>query len=255
MERGMTGATGNFYCGLHEHADMLFVLRLLRDGDTFADVGANVGSYSVLASGHCGATTVAVEPLPVTYEKLCSNIRYNKIEQLVEPKNVGVGDAKGTLRFTDSLDTVNHVVPSGSNKKGGVEVPVERLDDLLSGYAPICIKIDVEGFEQKVLDGATGVLESRSTQAVLLELNESGKRYGFSDNDIHLAMTRHGFIAFRYIPERSTLSRIDGKNEMQGNTLYLRDVEFIRDRLCTAERVDLPWRTIAAQPTVTIEQG
>lgn len=50
MERGMSGATGNWYCGLHEVADMAFVLHALRAGDLFADVGANIGSFTVLAS-------------------------------------------------------------------------------------------------------------------------------------------------------------------------------------------------------------
>lgn len=44
LEPGVKGATGNFYCGLHEWPDMAFVLHLLRPEDTFADIGANVGS-------------------------------------------------------------------------------------------------------------------------------------------------------------------------------------------------------------------
>ena len=55
--RGMAGATGNIYCGLHEFEDMAFVLHFLRPGDFFADVGANIGSYTVLASGVCKART------------------------------------------------------------------------------------------------------------------------------------------------------------------------------------------------------
>jgi hypothetical protein len=41
IETGMTGATMNFYCGLHGAADMAFVLHVLRPGDVFLDVGAN----------------------------------------------------------------------------------------------------------------------------------------------------------------------------------------------------------------------
>jgi hypothetical protein len=54
---GMTGATGNIYCGLHEFTDMAFLLHLLRPDDLFVDVGANIGSYTVLASAVCGART------------------------------------------------------------------------------------------------------------------------------------------------------------------------------------------------------
>ncbi|WP_017364163.1 hypothetical protein, partial [Methylococcus capsulatus] len=48
---GMTGATGNLYVGLHEFEDMAFLLHYLRPEDLFVDVGANVGSYTVLAGG------------------------------------------------------------------------------------------------------------------------------------------------------------------------------------------------------------
>ena len=57
FQRGMTGATGNFYVGLHEFADMMLPLHFLREGDLFLDIGANVGSYTVLASGVCRAKT------------------------------------------------------------------------------------------------------------------------------------------------------------------------------------------------------
>src|SRR5208337_4657605 len=46
VKNGMTGATGNIYCGLHEFADLAFLLHLLRPGDLFVDVGANIGSYT-----------------------------------------------------------------------------------------------------------------------------------------------------------------------------------------------------------------
>src|SRR5579872_7449447 len=62
-ERSMTGATGNLYCGLHEFGDMAFLLHFLRAGDLFVDVGANVGSFSVLASGVVGASSIALEPV------------------------------------------------------------------------------------------------------------------------------------------------------------------------------------------------
>ena len=67
IETEMTGATMNFYCGLHEVDDMAFVFHLLRPGDGFLDVGANVGKYMILASGAAQARTLALEPIPATF--------------------------------------------------------------------------------------------------------------------------------------------------------------------------------------------
>ena len=95
LERGMTGATENFDCGLREFEDMAFLIDLLRPGDLFMDIGANVGTYTVLAAGHCGARAVAVEPLPATFARLCRNVRRNDIGHLVRAHNCGVGEAAG----------------------------------------------------------------------------------------------------------------------------------------------------------------
>jgi hypothetical protein len=70
VQRGMTGATGNIYVGLDEFVDMMLPLHFLREGDLFLDIGANVGSYTVLASGVCRAKTLAFEPDPGTSRHL-----------------------------------------------------------------------------------------------------------------------------------------------------------------------------------------
>src|SRR6185437_5282689 len=67
VQGGMTGATGNIYTGLHEFEEMMFLLHLLRPADLFADVGANVGSYTILASAVAGAGSISFEPLPATF--------------------------------------------------------------------------------------------------------------------------------------------------------------------------------------------
>jgi hypothetical protein len=82
-ERGMTGASGNFYCGLHESEDMAFVLHLLRPGDVFYDVGANVGSYTLLAAT-AGARVHAFEPSPPTAARLRRNVALNALEERVQ---------------------------------------------------------------------------------------------------------------------------------------------------------------------------
>ena len=79
----MTGATGNWYCGLHEHDDMGFALHFLRATDCLFDIGANVGSYTVLAAGGAGARVVAVEPIPSTFRALRANVRLNDLDDRV----------------------------------------------------------------------------------------------------------------------------------------------------------------------------
>lgn len=91
VSRGMTGATGNIYCGLHEYVDMAFVLHVLRPGDLFLDVGANVGSYTVLAAAVCGASAITIEPDPTTARYLARNISANNIDTRCTIAQTAVG--------------------------------------------------------------------------------------------------------------------------------------------------------------------
>ena len=99
--RGMTGVTGNIYAGPHEFADMAFVLHFLRSSDLFADVGANVGSYTILASGVVRCHTVAFEPDPLAAAALERNVNLNQIANLVEIRVAAVGERHGIVLLLD----------------------------------------------------------------------------------------------------------------------------------------------------------
>jgi hypothetical protein len=87
----MTGATGNIYSGLHEFEDMGFLLHFLRPDDLFVDIGANIGSYTILASAAIGAATIAFEPVPDTHEWLRLNVAINNVDNKVERRREALG--------------------------------------------------------------------------------------------------------------------------------------------------------------------
>lgn len=239
-ERGMTGATGNWYCGLHEEADMGFVLHVLRPDDLFVDIGANVGSYTVLASGGAGARTVAFEPVPSTHAKLARNVAVNDLGDRVKAHNLGLGARDEVLRFTAGRDTANHVVTGGSDAPT-VEVRVRRLDDVLEGEVPQVIKLDVEGWEAQVLQGMPATLADPALAAIITETNDSAARYDGSGNDqVSGIMQAHGFSAHSYDP----LSRKLLPGGTNRNTIFVRDKDFLQARIEGAPRFQLVNGTI-----------
>lgn len=240
MTRGMTGATGNWYCGLHEYREMAFALHMLRAKDCFLDVGANVGSYTVLASGAVGARSVAVEPVPATREHLIRNVELNGLQERVRLWPGGLGSAVGTLRFSSSLDTVNHVLTSGEDLPG-VEVPVTTLDELMGDDVPALIKIDVEGYEHEVLAGAQRTLADTRLMAVIMEVNGSGVRYGSRDAELVAAVCHHEFAACVYDPFTRTLEAAAGSS---GNVIFVRDLAAVRRRIAGAPQYVLVNGTI-----------
>jgi len=237
IKKGMGGATGHIYTGLFEFEDMAFVLHFLKPNDLFVDIGANVGSYTVLASGVKKAHTIAIEPIPITFDHLLNNIAINKIENIVTALNIGLGAKQDKLRFTASLDAVNHVVAEFETIEQSIEVKVDTLDSVLSEKQPLLLKIDVEGFETEVLKGAEKTLQSKELKAIIIELNGSGTRYGYDENAIHQKLLEYGYLPHTYDPFKRQLIKL----KMYGkyNTIYLRDFEFITQRVQSGEAIKI----------------
>ena len=238
VQKGMTGATGNIYTGLHDFEDMSFLLHFLRPEDLFIDIGANIGSYTILAAGVSGANCISIEPVTQTFDVLYKNILINNLTDSVTALNIGVGAKKGILSFTKNLDTVNHVILESHKEQEGelIQVLCECLDILLADkQKPSLLKIDVEGFEQEVINGAQSVLNDGALKAIIIELNGSGGRYGYDEKIIHQQLLSFGFYSYKYAPFTRELKRVDGFGNL--NTIYLKDVNFVKERLKTAKPV------------------
>lgn len=232
IQRGMTGATGNLYCGLHEFHDMAFLLHFLREKDCFVDIGSNIGSYTILASGECHATTYVFEPSPHTFNCLTSNILINNLSDKVKAFNLALGEETGFIGFTTSLDTANHAVIEESENL--IRVPISTLDGIMDEKKVSLIKIDVEGFEMNVIKGGTKTLSQDDLKAIIIELNGSGRRYGYEDIDIHRAIADFGFKPFEYNALTREIISLDSYNQKADNTIYIRDTDFVLKRIKTA---------------------
>lgn len=230
-KKGLTGITGNIYTGLHEFADMGFLLHLLRPGDVFFDAGANVGSYTLLASGVCKAKSIAIEPVPSTFAILSKNITLNHIADRVTAINAGAGAKACSLQFSADEDTTNHVIADDEQIPNGISVPMIIIDSLLANQ-PTLIKIDVEGFETEVLKGMVLTLDAESLKAIIIELNGSGGRYGFNEADIHQLLISKNFIPHTYDPISRLLTTVTSFGTH--NTIYCRDMAFVNNRLKNA---------------------
>ena len=206
---GMTGATGNIYCGLHEYEDMAFALHLLRPGELFVDVGANVGSYTVLA-GAAGAHVLAFEP-GERFTDLQRNVTINGIN--ADLRKAAVGEAAGSLRFTVGLDCVNR---AAVDDEQFVEVPVVTLDEAVAERVPTLIKVDVEGYEGAVLAGGTRAFGAAT--AVILELNGQTNRYGHNEDAVRAVMSDLGYTLTGYDPVKRSLKPPTDR----GNSIYVR---------------------------------
>ena len=142
---------------------------------TVLDIGANIGNHSIFFA-KMFKKVYAFEPNPVTYEVLKINCNFISETKNVEPFNFGLSNINGTLPFL-----INHSNIGGSaianneeTSENIIDVSVKKLDDLtiMNNTTIALIKLDVEGHELKVLQGAKNTL-SKNKPAILFEQQAS----------------------------------------------------------------------------------
>lgn len=232
---GETGATGNIYTGFAEYQDMLFLLHALRPEEIFIDIGANIGVYTVLASKVIRANSISFEPIQNSFDRLEDQVKINRIDHLVRMENKGVGEKSETLFFTNDNDTVNKVSLAGS-VASTTEIEVIALDGFLKTNEKYFIKIDVEGFEYKVISGAVDILSSSNVVALIIELNGSSEEFGSSNSEIHKKLLSFNFYPVSYDPVSRSLVKINDYNKNGGNTIYIKDIELLARRCKNAPK-------------------
>jgi FkbM family methyltransferase len=176
-----TVASMMIYCrGRPDWHEALFLRHFLKPGDGFVDVGAHVGTYSLLAGALVGPSgwVEAFEPAADAAQRFRLNIELNGFSW-VHLTQAAVGAEEGTVRFTTGLKTINQV--SLRSTPGDVEVSQLRLDDVLAGRDAAAAKLDVEGAEPLVLAGWQAALRRGLPMALLIEVNDGIRRFGFRE--------------------------------------------------------------------------
>jgi FkbM family methyltransferase len=237
IRRGRPGATLNLYGGLHEFEDMSFVLHALTSKDTFVDVGANIGSYTILASAVAGAFSFSIEPTPETYKILKDNIRINDVTNLVKTYNIAIGERNDYVRMTRNLDCRNHVVSGSMDEKGLdiIDIQQKTLDEVMKHAEPKIIKIDVEGYEHKVIKGAHSILSKSDALALILEISDILRKDSGCCNAFNREMAEYGFLPHHYDPFNRNLVKIENYGPSE-NTIYIKNADYFREKVIQAPK-------------------
>ncbi len=185
--------------GSYERPEMEMALRLIDPGSTVADVGANIGWFSLnVAKQNPTARILAFEPVPPTFEWLRRNIERNEIEN-VKAFAIALsnGDGKAIL-YMRAGDSANASAANLNAGEGVMETAciTRKLDDIL-GEAPLdFIKCDVEGGELFVIQGAQKAIE-RSRPVIWAEmLRKWSAHFGYHPNRIIELLEGLGYRCF-----------------------------------------------------------
>lgn len=171
-----------------EAASLLNLALLLRPGDVFVDVGANVGLYSSVLSRyrHIFPQTkyVAIEANPSTARRLRQSVAGRDVEVM----NIGASDRATQLAFEPGVTSGVFKVAEPGHTNGVSQISCERLDSLPLPAGDLVVKIDVEGHELPVVKGASRLFDEQRIKVVYLD--------GYGSPEIPALLREYGFDFF-----------------------------------------------------------
>ena len=179
-----------------------YVSSVLKKGDIFLDIGANIGLFSLLASKIVGdeGAVICFEPSPSTFTRLAENVQLNNFKN-IDLRNIGLSDKCAELKFyvsDNGYDAWNSFAPSQDNKlEKSIQVPVSTLDIELKDVDKSrikVVKIDVEGWEKFVLKGGADFFVNHNP-IVLVEFTEENTfNAGYSVHELYDIMEDFGYV-------------------------------------------------------------
>ena len=227
--------------GNYEVAETRFCERVVRPGTTAFDVGAHIGLYSLLLARLVGTEgrVHAFEPEPRNHERLIANLALNGADNVVARRaaaysrtsrvelnvfgaGLGAWHSLGRPRLPDPFAPGRTVEPVGA-----IEVEAVALDDYCAeaGVRRIdFLKVDVEGAERDVLEGARGLLAEGGVGVILFEASlPQTEALGHGPAEVFELLAEHGFRSFALDDAGRPAREVGEATERYGNYVAARD--------------------------------
>jgi FkbM family methyltransferase len=207
--------------GTIEKGTVNFLKSFIKNGDMVFDVGANIGFYSLLFSTSGPDTKVySFEPMPVTFERLKQNVLLNSKENNININNIALSDKDEDLKiylFKELHHGYSSISTQGRSDAVGFDVHGTTLDKFISenkiNSADI-IKIDVEGAEKRVLEGAKDSI-MKFNPSILIEMNfETCEASGYKCSELmDMLSSLNDYILYKFPSARGNLTKMKNKTD------------------------------------------
>jgi FkbM family methyltransferase len=186
-----------------EREDEEFLRHFLKSGMTYIDVGANIGTTTLMGAYAVGSTgkAIAFEPHPATFRDLTKSVALNRdLAPRITLVHTALGDTIGQSHISDLLDNDTNYLGVA-----GIPVAITTLDEALKDIPHVdLLKIDVEGYEKHVFLGAKETLAK--TDAIYFENCEPNfQRFGYSVDDLFELLGAAGFSVYT-VDKQNTFS-------------------------------------------------
>lgn len=221
--------------GWFEFKEQAFLWSFLRENDTFLDIGAHCGLFSALASQIIDKGKIfACEPNADILPFLITNTPREKVD--IHP--IALSDLSGEAILSQggpsdtALSSITYRLPASKNST----VRTQTLDDFLSSYVSGQVslaKVDVEGSELKLFQGAKETLRKKAVLAFIVEFTEENMRKaGYTAAELAGLLTECGYQAYKLTPSESEVVpfKFSESTEYE-NIFFTHDVSAVAHRL------------------------
>lgn len=221
-----------YYFGVSEPELFAFYEGFLKTGMKVVDAGANIGLHTLFFAKRVGpeGRVYAFEPGQSAFGRLQSHVERNQLAN-VRCFNCALGASEGVVSITENRqdNSRNFVVESSSETTGTKNVVLRSLDQVLEkeGVARVdFLKIDVEGFEPQVLEGASNYLRQQSIRVLQLELDDSSlARSGYTADRVSNMLHDAGYRCAEWSYQSRSFRPV---NKASFNTFFVAANELAR---------------------------
>ena len=231
------------YAKNFEMRERVFHNAFLRQGDIYLDVGANIGLFTLIAAHKVGddGHVYALEPTSISFQRLLTNIQLNRFFN-VSPFQIALSDVPGQVRMLVSLDGYDGrnslTSPTAGEKFASEVVSALTLDQFVQDqhldHKITMIKIDVEGWENHVLDGGRGILSAADAPILQIEFAEEARASaGSTSDDLYRSLAGLGYQLFSFEAEAGALAPVSPSKVKNGhlNVIAAKDPAMITHRI------------------------
>ena len=168
-------------------------------GDNVVDVGSYIGLYSIAIAKRVtnSGKVFAFEPDPKNFQSLTSHVALNQVTEIVEPINMAVADKSSVIHFQSERDSQSSISTTATGNT--ISVNCTSLDKYFPNTKIELLKIDVEGWEEKVLEGASLLLsdKNRSPRLIYIEVHPfAWKEVGTSWDSLINLLSKYNYKIF-----------------------------------------------------------
>lgn len=204
----------------------------LKPSDHVADVGANMGYYTIWMSKFISTTGSinSFEPNEENFKLLTNNCALNKLTNTALNK-IALSNRAGNIFFTKSLDGENHISLTSNNDT--IIIACNTLDNYATekkiGHFAY-IKVDIEGFELDFLRGAERLLKNKAIDIIQLEINERVSNSMTTKDELFKKIAEMDYLLCQYDHSKKQLCETNYIRNRE-NYFMVSNLEFVNKRL------------------------